>query len=389
MRDLQEIRIARVALAALTEPGNRAIHHLAATLGPVEALEVAMRGGLPDERSRRLTDARMTAGDPRRAAEEALAYGRRLGARLVVPEDEQWPRQLDDLTRLRLPSATKCTDEETAPPLCLWARGPRPVNEALDHSVAVVGSRAASPYGVHVAIELAHGLAERDWTVVSGGAYGIDAAAHRGALSAGGVTAAVLACGVERAYPASNTALFEHIAEAGLILSEWPPTSDPYPHRFLIRNRVIAAATRGTVMVEASARSGARQTLARALHLARRAMVVPGPVTSDTSVGCHEMLREHPEVRVVANAAHVLEEVGRIGDDLAPPARAPERPRDQLDDAATLVLEALPARGVAGVDTLAAKAGLDTRTALRKLSLLETLGFVIRRDGAYALARRR
>jgi DNA processing protein len=149
---------------------------------------------------------------------------------------------------------------------------------------------------------------------------------------------------------------------------------------------VIAAATTGTVVVEAAARSGATQTMGRALELQRRAMVVPGPVTSAMSVGCHELLRERPETRLVTGPSDVLEEIGRIGDHFSPLVRGPDLARDQLDDEASLVLEAVPRRGTGGVDLLAARAGLDTRTALRKLSLLETLGFVIRRDGGYALA---
>ncbi|EEP73957.1 DNA protecting protein dprA, partial [Micromonospora sp. ATCC 39149] len=219
----------------------------------------------------------------------------------------------------------------------------------------------------------------------SGGAFGIDAAAHRGALNAGGLTVAVLACGIDRPYPMGNAALFDRIAETGLLVSEWMPGAEPFRPRFLVRNRVIAAATRGTVLVEASARSGATQTVNRALAAGRRAMVVPGPVTSAMSVGAHELLREQPSVRLVTGVAHVLEEVGRIGADLAPPARAPQRPRDLLDDEATQVLESMPRRGSVGVDRLAARAGVDVRTALRKLSLLEELGLVRRRDDGYAL----
>src|SRR5205823_12763981 len=134
----------------------------------------------------------------------------------------------------------------------------------------------------------------------------------------GGTTVAVLACGIDRPYPAAHTSLFERIADEGLLLSEWPPGAAPHRQRFLIRNRVIAAATRGTVVVEAAIRSGARQTLGRARLLGRAAMAVPGPVTSALSAGCHEELRRL-DTRLVTSVAEVLEEVGRIGDDLAPP----------------------------------------------------------------------
>jgi DNA processing protein len=239
-----------------------------------------------------------------------------------------------------------------------------------------------------VTTDLAYGLAEHGWTVVSGGAYGIDSAAHRAALAAGGRTVAVLACGVDRPYPLGNAALFERIAEAGLLVSEWPPSADPLRHRFLIRNRVIAAATAGTVVVEAAARSGAAQTMSRVLALNRPAMVVPGPVTSAMSVGCHELLRDHPDATLVTGVPHVLEAVGRIGEYLADPPRGPDHPRDTLDEESALVLEAIPRRGAIDPEALAAKAGLALRTVLRRLSLLEFTGLVERRDDGIALSRR-
>ncbi|MFD6564900.1 DNA-processing protein DprA [Micromonospora profundi] len=382
----EERRLARVALTWLAEPGTRAVYQLVDRLGPVAALDLLLDGGSPDGQLNGAVAARSAAGDARAVAAEALDRADRLGARLVTPDDDEWPTRVAGLAALRLPDASRRVDAETAPPLCFWVRGSWPLGEALDRSVAVVGARAATGYGQHVATELGYGLAERDWTVVSGGAYGIDAAAHRGALNAGGLTVAVLACGVDRPYPVGNTALFDRIADTGLLVSEWPPGAEPLRPRFLIRNRVIAAGTVGTVVVEASARSGATQTARRAIYTNRVTMVVPGPVTSAMSVGAHELLREQPKVRLVTGVAHVLEEVGRIGADLAPLARGPQRPADTLDDDARSLLEALPRRGVRGVDALAARAGVDLRTALRKLSLLEELTLVVRREDGYALA---
>jgi DNA processing protein len=191
---------------------------------------------------------------------------------------------------------------------------------------------------------------------------------------------------VDRPYPVGNSAMFERIAETGLLISEWPPGSEPLRHRFLIRNRVIAAATVGTIVVEAAARSGAVQTMSRVVALGRTAMVVPGPVTSAMSVGCHELLREFPPARVVGGLPHVLEEISPIGENLADPPRGPEHQRDTLDEESALVLEAVPRRGTAGPEQLAAKAGLSLRTVLRRLSLLETLGLVLRRDDGVTLA---
>jgi DNA processing protein len=380
-----EIKLARVALTMLAEPGTRAVYRLVARHGPVDALAMTLAGEIREQATREAVQARLGAGDPRPLAETALATGDRLGARLVVPEDDDWPKQVSALEHIQLPGADRRVDRELAPPLCIWVRGEWPLAEAFDRSVAIVGSRASTQYGEHVATDLAYGLAEREWTIVSGGAFGIDAAAHRGALAAGGLTIAVLACGIERAYPVAHTALFDRVAETGLLITEWPPGADPLRPRFLIRNRVIAAATRGTVLVEAAARSGATQTMRRALALRRPALVVPGPVTSAMSVGCHEILRQHESARLVTSVGHVLEEVGRIGSDLAPLPQGPEHPRDQLDDQASFLLESMPRRGAISPDTVATRAGVDIRTALRKLTLLETLGFVIRRDGGYAL----
>jgi DNA processing protein len=259
------------------------------------------------------------------------------------------------------------------------------LEETLYRSVSVVGARASSSYGNHVATELGYGLANRGWTVISGGAYGIDAAAHRGALSAGGVTVAVLACGVDRTYPVAHTSLFERIVEDGLLISEWPPGSDPHRYRFLIRNRVIAALSAGTVVVEAGARSGARQTLGRAALLGRAVMAVPGPVTSATSVGCHQLLRTGG-TRLVTSYAEVLEDVGRIGDDLAPLVRGPEHDRDRLGPQLSRILDAVPLRGSADAGQIAAGAGVPLREVLRTLPALESAGHVVSRNGGYALA---
>ncbi|MFJ6197249.1 DNA-processing protein DprA [Micromonospora sp. NPDC092111] len=378
--------LARVALTWLTEPGTWSVHRLVDRLGPPATLDLLLGGGAPDERLAATVAARLHAGDPRAAASEAVTRTDRLGARIVTPGDEEWPVRLGDLSRLVLPGASRKVDLETAPPLCIWVRGGWPLADVLDRSVAVVGARAATGYGLHVATDIGYGLADRDWTVVSGGAFGIDAAAHRGALNAGGVTVSVLACGLDRPYPMGNAALFDRIAETGLLVSEWLPGAEPLRPRFLIRNRVIAAGTRGSVLVEAAARSGATQTMHRAVAMGRPAMVVPGPVTSAMSVGAHELLREQRDARLVTGVAHVLEEVGRIGTDLAPPARGPDRPTDTLDDEATMLRESMPRRGTIGADALAARAGVPVRTALRKLALLEELGLVTRRDAGYALA---
>ncbi|WP_412747069.1 DNA-processing protein DprA [Krasilnikovia sp. MM14-A1004] len=376
--------MARIALTWLAEPGNRTVWAMTRNDGAPATLDRLLSGDNPDPALRAAVLARTGSADPRRLAEAALRRAKRLGARVVIPADAEWPRRVEELSTLELDSGGRIS-HDTRPPLCLWVRGGRLLDESFHRSVAVVGARAATGYGNHVTTDIAYGLAEQGWSVVSGGAFGIDAAAHRAALAAGGLTVAVLACGVDRPYPVGNTALFERIADAGLLISEWPPGSDPLRHRFLIRNRVIAAATVGTVVVEAAARSGAVQTMGRVLALRRKAMVVPGPITSAMSVGCHRLLRADPAARLVTNLQQVLEEVGSIGEYYADSPRGRVHDRDTLDEESALVLEAVPRRGVASPDQLAATAGLSLRTVLRRLSLLEMAALVVRRDGGIAL----
>jgi DNA processing protein len=381
-----DARLARVALGWLVEPGSHALWTRVAEHGPVRVLAGLLSADRADLLGR-IAGARLGTEDPRRLAEAALARARRLGARVVIPEDDEWPSQLDRLIQIcDTGRGVDPIDRDAAPPLCLWVRGPWPLDEALDRSVAVVGARAATEYGAQLARQIGYGLAEHDWTVVSGGAYGIDAYAHRGALAAGGVTVVVLACGVDRAYPVSHANLFDRVAEDGLLVSEWPPGAEPFRHRFLIRNRVIAAASRGAVVVEASARSGALQTLRRAGQLGRYRMVVPGPVTSAMSVGCHEQLRSPEPTTLVTGVPHILEEVGKLGADLAPVLRGPEHARDRLEPAERRLLEALLVRKPLSSDELATRAGVPALDARRLLPGLAYRGFAQRRAHGFVLA---
>ncbi|MBM2617621.1 DNA-protecting protein DprA [Actinoplanes sp. LDG1-06] len=379
-------RAARVALTWLAEPGHRAIWALVEECGAEQALVRLLRGDVPDQSLRAAVLAKTADLDPRRRADLTLRRAERLGARIVVPSDDEWPERVASLATLALEGPLKI-NLDVRPPLCFWVRGALPLGETLDRSVAVVGARAASGYGIHATTEIAHGLASHGWTVVSGGALGIDAAAHRAALAAGGRTVAVLACGVDRPYPVTNSAMFERIVETGLLISEWPPGSEPLKHRFLIRNRVIAAATAGAVLVEAAARSGAIQTMGRVLALGRPAMVVPGPITSAMSVGCHELLRSRPDATLVTGLPDVLEAVGRIGEYPGAVPRGPERRRDALDEESAVILEAVPRRGSVTPEELAERAGVALRVVLRRLSLLELAGFVERRGNGVALSR--
>jgi DNA processing protein len=381
------VRRARAWLSRAAEPGSVAFWRFVEDAGPVEAVRRLRSGRAPDV-VRALVGAR--AGQD--ASLEDLLRAERCGARLVVPEDDEWPAGLlhcltlatveePDDPRYQSPRSTA-----PVPPLGLWVRGSARLDELADRSVAVVGARASTAYGEHVAGELGHQLGQRGWTVVSGGAFGIDAAAHRGALAADAPTVAVLACGVDRPYPAAHGALFHLIAESGLLVSEWPPGAAPHKHRFLVRNRLIAALTRGTVVVEAAARSGAQATARRAQKLGRQVMVVPGPVTSAMSVGCHELLRDVELGAVlVADAAHVVETVGRLGEDLADPPERPAGPRDGLSDVAVRVLDACPVRNGVSPERLARVAGCDVLDVLRVLPALELADLVERTEAGWRL----
>jgi DNA processing protein len=233
---------------------------------------------------------------------------------------------------------------------------------------------------------MAAALGQRGWTVVSGGAYGIDDRAHRGALAADGRTIAVLACGVDWPYPAGNAALFDAIIASGALVSEWPPGRRPTRHGFLIRNRVIAALTRGTVVVEAGLRSGALSTARHARDLCRPLMAVPGPVTSTASAGCHEIIREWGAV-CVTTAEQVLEQVGVVGEHLPERSGGPMLPHDALDQLTALVLDAVPSRVGAGPTAIAAAAGVDMDTAVRCLGALAAGGFVDRCETGWRVRR--
>ena len=373
-----EVRRARAWLSRAAEPACVDLWRFVEDVGPLEAAR-RLRAGTAGERLQGLVGSRREVDrslDDLRAAE-------RCGARLVVPEDDEWPSWAVHALTLTAeqesydPKKQTKRAEALIPPLALWVRGAPRLDEFTDRSVALVGSRAATAYGEHVAAELGYQLAERGWTVVSGGAYGIDGACHRGALAAPGPTLAVLANGVDRPYPAGHDALFARIAADGLLVSEWAPGVAPQGHRFLVRNRLIAALSRGTVVVEAAARSGALATGRRARDLGRQVMVVPGPVTSAMSVGCHELLRDREsKATLVTGAAHVIETVGSIGDDLASPPDRPVTPRDGLSDLATRVLDACPVRVGVPPERLAHVAGCEVLEVLRVLPQLELAGLV-------------
>jgi DNA processing protein len=233
---------------------------------------------------------------------------------------------------------------------------------------------------------MAVSLADAGWTIVSGGAFGIDGCAHRGAIAVAGVTIAVLPCGVDLAYPRGHEGLFRSIREQGALVSEWPPGRMPTRHGFLVRNRVIAALSRGTVVVEAALRSGALNTARHAHDQGRPLMAVPGPVTSPQSAGCHEAIREWGAV-CVTSARDVMELLEFGADEPAERQRGPVLPRDMLGPVDTRVLEAVPARAGRGPARIAIAAGVDFDTVMRCLGGLAAAGFVERCDRGWRLRR--
>ncbi|MBL1068365.1 DNA-processing protein DprA [Streptomyces sp. 7-21] len=355
-----ETRRARAALTRVTEPGDAHVGRWLAERGPVAAWRALCEDVRPPGISaERWAGLRLRAAGAR--PERDLEAVARLGGRLVCPEDHEWPSQLDDLGPLR--------------PVALWVRGARSLRFTALRSVAVVGARACTDYGAHVAADLGAGLAGRGWTVVSGAAYGVDGAAHRGALAAGGVTVAVLACGVDTGYPARHRELLRRVAEHGLVATELPPGARPTRGRFVQRNRVIAALTRGTVVVEAAARSGSLITARQARRLGRHVMAVPGPVTSGLSAGAHGLLRE--DAVLVADAGQVAEVAGAMGE-LADEEASPVVARDLLPPPAAAVLDALPASGTASAEQVACDACTSPEAAEARLHELTALGFVER-----------
>ncbi len=350
----QEDRTARMALTCIADAGDPVIAGEVERIGPVAVLRAVIAGDLGPalaERARRLdlTD-----------YWTAITAGR---FRFVVPGDPEWPPGLEDL------SGPEPVQRRGGVPYGLWLRGPGDLATALPRSVAIVGSRASTGYGETVAQELGYELAAAGWTVVSGGAFGIDAAAHRGALAAGGPTAAVLACGVDVSYPPGNHALLDTIAGDHLVASELPPGSHPTRVRFLSRNRLIAAMTVGTVVVEAAVRSGARNTANWAVVCNRPLMAVPGSVFSAQSATPHQLIRDGRAV-MITSAAEAVELLSPIGDQLAPRAVGEQRRTDGFDEIRLAVYEAVPRQRYRSAGEIAIAAGVSMPRCLAELAAL-------------------
>ena len=278
------------------------------------------------------------------------AHTSRCDARIIAPGTEEWPVELDAL------GATA--------PWALWARGRALPTVA---GVAIVGSRSCTNYGERTAADFAIGIGERGYPIVSGGAFGIDAAAHRGALATGAHTIAVLASGVDVPYPASHDALFERVVIDGTLLSESPPGTRPMRAAFLVRNRLIAALSQGTVVVEARFRSGALSTARHAVELNRVVMGVPGPIGSAESAGVHELIKHGAQL--VTSAADVVSLISPIGSTQGELVLDTTTEWDLLSKHEQLIYETFPTKAPIRLHDI--QAGMDVE--MSTLALLATL----------------
>lgn len=307
-------RLARVKLSSTIEPGDLRVTGLVSELGAGKVLDYLESAGEVENHWGFAIGQELTHVDPSQVLEQAASRG----IRFIVPGDADWP---DQLAGLRDAGALH---ERGGEPVGLWIRGAHDLHQLAGNSVAVVGSRAASSYGTEQATELSRDLAGMGHTIVSGLAYGVDQAAHRGALVAGGPTIAVMPCGVDRPYPGAHAQLLEAIAERGLVVAEAPPGAAPTRTRFLARNRVVAGLSEGTVVVEGAIRSGALNTAQWADNLHRPLMGIPGPVSSAASVGVNQLIRRG-QASMVTNAQEVIT-------DLTTHAYSAAAAQDQLDE---------------------------------------------------------
>jgi len=377
INDWTDERLMRAALGALLRYGATAVLALVAHHGPAEAWQRVAAGddiaGAADDGTRggevpcgEAFAAWAAATDPRRVAEET----EQAGLRFLIPGDDEWPGALDEL-------AGCSVGRLGGMPVGLWAAGPGHLARWAKQGVAMVGARAATRYGESVAMRLASDLAgeagQPHWAVVSGGAFGIDAASHRGALLVAGRTIGVFANGLDQPYPPGNASLFRSVADDGLVISELPPGAAPTRHGFLERNRLIAALSQGTIVVEAGLRSGARNTASWAGELGRVVMAVPGPVTSAMSTTPHRLIRDGEAVLVAAarDVRAMLQPIGQ-GEEL--PLIGAARVGDDLAGDAVVVREALPGRGARSLSEMVLASGVPLARCLEALNQLADRG---------------
>jgi len=394
-------RLTRAALGALLRFGAPAVLALASRFGTGEAWQMVKAGvdlagsashdALPaeppdagGERVRVPSGAAFAAWANATNPREVAEATEQAGLRFLIPGDAEWPAVLDELEGCAVGPLGGV-------PVGLWAAGPGNLAKWAKVAVAMVGSRAATRYGESVAMAMASELAgaegEPHWTVVSGGAFGIDAASHRGALIAHGHTVGVYASGLDAPYPPGNAGLFKSLIDDGLVVSELPPGATPTRHGFLERNRLIAVLSQGTVVVEAALRSGARNTASWAGELGRVVMAVPGPVTSAMSVTPHRLIRDG-EAILVSGAPDVRALLAPVGQNDELPLIGARRDGDELTGDAAVVREALPGRGGKTLNEMSLLSGLPIPRCLDALHKLADRGFAEMDDqGRWRIAR--
>lgn len=278
---------ARAQLFTVIEGGNSFFAHEISTRGAVQVRDRLLTGGYESSKFDRIIgELKQTSAD------QIISKIHQHGAILLTPDNPLWPVQVNELV---------------APPIALIIKGN--ASSLIQPSLAIVGTRNPTSYGARIAGEFAAGFVDREWTIVSGGAYGIDSYAHKGALIAEGSTVAVIACGIDINYPAGNARLFAEICENGALVTEFMPGNKALPHRFLSRNRLIAAISNATLVVEAAFRSGSLRTARDAAELFRPVMAIPGPINSPTSEGCHRLIGERA-AEIVTSVADAVEFVG-------------------------------------------------------------------------------
>ena len=284
-----DVKIQRLALFSAIEAGNSYWARQVAEFGIAMVYEHLALGLYDATKFGAISQAINTFN-----ADESLAAIAQSGGVFITPEDLGWPMRVNQLT---------------IPPLGLIVKGN--ISILNNPSLAIVGTRNPTPYGVRLAGDFAAGFVDRQWDIISGGAYGIDTAAHRGALVAEGRTIAVIASGIDVQYPAGNARLFDEICESGAIVSEVMPGVTAMPHRFLIRNRLIAALSLSTLVVEAAFRSGSLRTARDAAELLRPVMAIPGPISSPSSEGCHRLIGERA-AELVTSVADAMELISAL-----------------------------------------------------------------------------
>lgn len=376
---MMSTRRACLALSLVSEPGDPRLVPLLAENEPAQIVADLLGGpsakaSLPGawvERADRLE----------RLVKETLDRAKTAGLRWLARSDPGWPDQLADLDHLQPLNGA------TGAPLGLWLRGNGNLARLTHSSVAIVGARDATTYGSEVASDLGADVSDTGLTVVSGAAYGIDACAHRGALAMGKPTIAVLASGADVDYPRAHTALLSRIADKGLVVSEQAPGATPLKARFLSRNRLIAALTQGTVVVEAARRSGSLNTLNWADQLGRSTMAIPGPVTSQASVGVHEAMRTG-QAMLVTKGSDIVEVLGGLGAEASGPERAPETLFDVMSSTARRTLDAVPWSPPRSVAEIAGELRISAAVAQQHLLDLEAKGYVARLAQGWTLVRR-